>query len=92
MKKFTEPNIFVVLNSHLLSEYHRLHVASNTVLSGFRLVLVWPLFNPEALTLRIKIEASSLLLIVFSFFLFIHYIKLITFFCKLTGEVLAPNT
>ncbi len=48
--------IFLVTNAHLLSEYHRLHVASVTVAAGCRFILAMPSFNPETLTLKIKMS------------------------------------
>jgi hypothetical protein len=57
-------SVFVVLNAHLLSEYHRLHVASYTSSAGYRLILVMPSFNPETLTLRIKLPSSIRMLYV----------------------------
>jgi hypothetical protein len=52
-------NIFVVLNSHLLSEEHRHHVASYSIAVGYYLIMVMPSFNPETLLLRVKTPNSN---------------------------------
>ncbi len=51
--------IFVVLNAHLLSEYHRIHIASSVISLGFRLVLVMPSLNPEHQVIRFKLPNTN---------------------------------
>lgn len=54
-----EANFVVLLNAHLLSEDHRHHIASITITSNYNLMLVMPSYNPETLTLQIKVPNSN---------------------------------